>query len=76
MYKFTYKRTAIRKTLYAKGHKMYPEWDRMDVFLADNKGIVSIHKWSECDMFLGEDFMLDQQEQMEEETGQNVKLKK
>ena len=76
MYRFTFKRNGMKKRYMAKGHTLHKDIDRMDIFLADNRGIVSIPKWSECTMFLGPDSFLYQQEQMEEETGQNVKLKK
>ena len=58
----------------AMGHRHDEKLDRMDVFLAESAGIKSIGEWSKCDLHLGRDFILFQKEQLEKETGQNVKV--
>lgn len=77
-YVFRYKKwyNLFYKKVKVKGHSFQKETDRMDLFLAENKGIISLSSWSKYDMKLSEDFFLFQKEQMEEETGQSVKLKK
>jgi hypothetical protein len=36
--------------------------------------MVSIHKWSECDMYLGQDFLLFQKQSASKEAGQSVEV--
>ena len=56
------------------GHNYDPKENRMDLFLGESKGIISIGKWDECDITLGPDFMLFQKENIEKNAGQNVKV--
>lgn len=73
-YTFQYKRGFFWKTIKnVKGHDYQVDSDRMDVYLIS--GILSISNWSKCDFRLGSDFMLFQKEQMEKESGQNIKIK-
>ena len=72
-YKFVYKRKLFRKTIKdVKGHSLDGEMDRLDVFT--NTGIISIHKWSECDLYLGQDFLLFQKQEASKEAGQNIEV--
>jgi hypothetical protein len=69
-YKFKYKRL---KSLFSKtykdviGHKLSDDGDRMDIFFDD--GIISISKWKECNMYLGQDFILAEKESIKKEVG-------
>lgn len=73
-YTFKYKRGFFWKTLRkTKGHDYQESQDKMDVFFGDK--IMSISKWSECDLKLGADFILFQKENMERESGQDIKIK-
>ena len=73
-YTFQYKRGFFWKTLRkAKGHNYQTDSDRMDVYFGDK--IIWLSKWSECDQKLGADFILFQKENMETESGQNIKIK-
>ena len=72
-YKFVYKRKLFKKTINnVKGHSLDKELDRLDVFT--NTGIISIHKWSECDLYLCEDFLLFQKQEASKEAGQSVEV--
>jgi len=72
-YAFKYKRKFIWTTIRdVKGHQHQQEIDRMDIFLDD--GILSICKWSKCDMRLGSDFILSQKAALELKAGQPIKL--
>ena len=67
-YKFKYKRRGLFSkllTIKAMGHNYNKEEDRMDIFLASSKGLMSIGKWSECNLSLGRDFILFQKQAME-----------
>lgn len=73
MYKFKYKRSFITRSISGvTGHYLNTETDRMDIFL--KTGIVSIHKWSECDLYLGQDFLLFQKQSASKEAGQNIEV--
>lgn len=67
-YKFKYKRRFFFKTIKnVIGHNFDLDSNRMDIFL-DHK-IISIPKWSECEMVLGSDFLLKQKEDIKKESG-------
>jgi len=64
------------RTLKLCGHNYDSKTDRMDLFLADNKGIYSIANWSAYNIRLGSDWMATQKEKMETEAGQSIPLKR
>ena len=74
-YKFQWKRrwkwNSLKKVV---GHKFTAELDRMDVF-QESGSVYSIPKWSECSLKLGTDWVLFTKNNMEEESGQDIKLK-
>lgn len=74
-YSFKYKKTAglFWKKIKATGHRFDKDIDRMDVF-HENGAISSIGQWSKYDLELGADWVLYTKEQMEKESGQQVKL--
>lgn len=55
-----------------KGHNVKD--DILDIFF--NDGIRTIHKFSECDIKLGSDFILKQKEDLERESGQSININK
>jgi len=66
-YKFKYKRNFFYKTLKnAIGHNYDVNSDRMDVYFDDK--IISLPKWSECTLILGQDFILKQKKDIEKES--------
>lgn len=67
-YKFKFKRKFFYKT-YKKviGHNYSQEIDKMDVFFEDK--IISIPKWNECYLVLGNDFLLKEKADIKKETG-------
>ena len=75
LYRLKYKRKGQwfwRAFNGVKGHNL--NGNTLDVFFVD--GIRTIHSWDQCDMKLGSDFMLFQKEQMEKESGLNIKVNK
>ena len=54
------------------GHQQVKDSTRMDFFLPDNKGIVSIGDGNNYMLKLGADFMLEQKNAMERESGAKV----
>jgi hypothetical protein len=74
-YKFKWKRRVFWKT-YKKciGHKYYSDMNRMDIFF-ENGSIKSIPNWSSCYLKLDTDWVLFTKKQMEDESGQDIKLK-
>ena len=73
MYTIKYKRKFFYSTITnVKGHSLDDSNDRMDVFTKD--AIISIHKWSECDMRLGQDFLLFQKQSASKEAGQSIEV--
>lgn len=75
MYRFKYRKRWIWRTIRdVAGHKYLKDMDRMDVILKDGS-ILSIAGWSGYDMFLGTDWVLFTKALMEEESGQDIKLK-
>jgi hypothetical protein len=73
-YKFKYRKSWFFKSISAIGHRYDKEIDRMDVY-HENGSITSLSKWSNYDLFLGVDWVLFTKEQMEKESGQDIKLK-
>ena len=73
-YKFSYRKRYFWKKIIAVGHNYLPESNRMDIYQKDGS-IFSIGEWSKCDLKLGTDFVLFTKKQMEEESGQEIKLK-
>ena len=73
-YKIKIRRRFFWKTIKAVGHKLVAEIDRMDIFLKDGS-IYSVGQWSKYDVILGTDWVLFTKKQMEEESGQDIKLK-
>jgi hypothetical protein len=72
-YTFKFKRGFfVKKIKNVKGHALDSENDRMDIFIQN--GIISLHKWSECDMHLGQDFLLFQKQSASKEAGQSVEV--
>lgn len=55
------------------GHKFFPEFDKMVVYY-EQGGLHEIVKWSECEVKLGPDWVLDVKNNMKKESGQDVQL--
>jgi len=75
-YKFRYRRQGkwFWQTKEITGHQLNPDIDRMDLYLEDGS-IYSLGKWSEYDLKLGTDWVVSTKKKMEDESGQNIKLK-
>ena len=68
MYRLKIKRKWFWKTYKnVTGHQVLKELDRLDVFFKDK--IISIPKWSEYTLELGQDFILFQKEEIAKEAG-------
>ena len=76
MYTFKFKKRSdwFWRKRKASGHRAHNEADRMDIFL-ENGGIYSIGEWSKYDLYLGLDWIAATKAKMEEESGQDIKLK-
>ena len=74
-YFFKYRRGFFWKKIKVDGHVYRPDTDRMDLFFKDGT-LLSIGKWSECDLRLGKDWLLRTKSDMEAESGLDIKLKK
>lgn len=72
-YKFKFKRFLFWKSITAIGHSYLKDMDRMDIF-KENGGVLSISKWSNCDLSLGSDWVLASKEKMESESGVPIRL--
>ena len=68
-----YKKYFLWSKLTVTGHRLDKEINRMDFYLPDGS-IVSIGNWSIYDMKLGVDWLLAVKKNMEEESGQTIKL--
>lgn len=68
MYIFKYKRRFVYKKIKEViGHSYDIDTDRMDVFKKDM--VISIPKWSECQLELGSDFLLFEKQNINAEAG-------
>jgi len=74
-YLFTYKRlnSFFSKKIKIIGHRLMESQDRMDLYLPDGT-IKSLPKWSECELFLGKDWVEMTKKRMEQESGQKIEL--
>jgi hypothetical protein len=72
--KFRHKTNIVWKKRKIQGHKYLPEIDKIVLHYKCNK-IEEIPEWSKHYVVLGSDFVLAQKEQMEKESGVDVKLK-
>ena len=74
-YNFKYKRRFFWRTIKnVKGHSLNTSTGHMEIFL--DAGIRSIHKWSNCDLKLGSDFILFQKDSMEKQANTSINLDK
>ena len=73
-YKLKFRKGLFWKTKMVIGHLLIKETDRMDLFLEDGS-ILSIGSWSKYDMVLGADWVAETKKKMEEQSGQDIKLK-
>ena len=72
--KFKYKLALLWKTREIVGHNYVQDLDKM-VLHFQSKKIEEIPEWSKHYVILGQDFFLAQKEQMEKESGVDVKIK-
>ena len=75
-YKIKYGKWWFQKTIEVTGHKLDAANNRMDFFLPDSKGIISIANWHNYNVELGRDFIIAQKEQAEKESGQSINLER
>jgi hypothetical protein len=75
-FKFKSRYWPFWKTIKVVGHHYDKQTDRIDLFLANNKGIYSVGNWSSYKLLLGKDWMEAQKAAMEEETGQPIPMKR
>lgn len=73
-YVFKMRKGLFWRTHKAVGHALNIEADRMDIYLKDG-GITSIGSWSKYELKLSTDWVRAVQKRMEEESGQDIKLK-
>ena len=57
-----------------RGHHWQKDGNRMDLFLLDGS-VLSVGDWDKCDLKLGPDWVLATKENMEEQTGTDIKLR-
>ena len=55
------------------GHGIDKDQNKMQLFFS-NGSIMEIKDWDKCEIFLGTDWVIWTKNQMERETGQNIKL--
>ncbi len=68
MYTIKYKRRFFWHThKNVTGHTFVENMDRMDIFFKDK--ILSIPKWSQCTLMLGNDFLLEQKNDINKQAG-------
>lgn len=75
LYNLKYKRRFFWKTIRVDGHRIDTANNRMDLFMPDGS-VLSLGKWSECDLKLGSDWVIRQKKDMEKQAGQDIKLNK
>ena len=73
-YIFKYRKGYFWAKKRVVGHALITELDRMDLYLKDGS-IYSIGQWGKYDLQLGTDWVLFTKKKMEEESGQDIKLK-
>jgi hypothetical protein len=78
MYVIKYKKPywPFWKKLKVIGHRYEPQTDRIDLYLPENGGILSIGNWRAYQLLLQKDFMEAQKAQMEEQAGQTIPVKR
>ena len=74
-YVFKYRRRFFWKKIKAVGHYYEADMDKMTVYL-EKGGLISIPRWKEYYVSLGDDFTLYTKKQMETQSGQKVDLKR
>ena len=74
-YIFKYKKGWFWRSAKVVGHRLDQSNNRMDLFF-ENGSIKSIGQWDKYDLFLGTDWVLFTKNQMEDESGQDIKLKR
>ena len=72
-YVFKYRRFLFWKKIAVVGHSLSSDTDRMDLYFRDGR-VYSIPCWSKYYLKLGSDWVACVKDNMENETGQNVKL--
>jgi hypothetical protein len=74
-YKFKYRRPGrLWKSHTVVGHNLDNDLDRMILYY-ENGSIRSIPKWSQNELFLDTDWVLATKAKMEDESGQDIKLR-
>lgn len=68
IYKFTWKRNFFKNSIKVVGHSLDKESGKMILYLP-NGGLREIKKWSECEIFLGEDWKIAVDLKVKETTG-------
>lgn len=73
-YVFKFKRRFLWSKVTVIGHGYDEKQDKMVLYLPGGS-IRELRKWSDCEVFLGTDWVLAQKKMMEEKAGQSIPLK-
>lgn len=73
MYYFKWKKRFFWKKIKVIGHRYEADQNKMVLFL-ENGAVTEIKNWRNCEVFLGQDWVMAKKKEMEQQAGSSIPL--